>query len=148
MSNQVETMAGDGKTHARTRRMLRDERGFTMIELVIGIAVLAVLGGVAMAGYGGLRRDAAERAMVNDLNQVRPAMERHYSRHNQYPSSLVTTGGSATAMLFDPSPDVTLTISGTPTEFGYTINATHAKTSRRCTLTVSDSGTSKPTCTG
>jgi Tfp pilus assembly protein PilE len=119
-----------------------------MIELVIGIAVLAVLGGVAMAGYGGLRRDAAERAMVNDLIALGPMMERHYTRFNQYPSSLPRTGTAAAATLpFDASPDVTLTVTGV-SELGYTATASHAKTARTCTIVVRDAGTTKPTCTG
>lgn len=126
----------------------RGTGGFTMIELVIGIAVLAILGGVAVSGYGWMRNAAAERAMINDLTALAPAMEKHFNDHNGYPTAIVTSGApSATTIVFQTSPDVTLAFSGAPTATGYTATAVHSKRNGwRCELTIRDFGASAPLC--
>ncbi|MDQ3389656.1 MAG: prepilin-type N-terminal cleavage/methylation domain-containing protein [Gemmatimonadota bacterium] len=131
-----------------THRRSRSTRGFTMIELVIGIAVLAILGGVAVAGYGFIRSDAAERAMVNDLKAIGPAMERHFNEYNQYPTSIATSGTpTATSLVFGSSPGVSLAFVGTPAETSYTVSSTHSKRSGwRCEITVQSFGSATPVC--
>lgn len=50
-----------------TGRSLARERGFTLIELLIVVAVLAILLGLALPSFSGLRRNAQDRAAQASL---------------------------------------------------------------------------------
>ena len=67
----------------------KEKSGFTLIELMVVIAIMAVLAVVGFASYSialGKARDAKRRA---DLHDIRNALESYYVRNNAYPS----TGG-------------------------------------------------------
>ena len=53
----------------------RRHRGFTLLELAIAIAVLAVLGAMALPSFGARldrqRLDSAAQALLNDINEAR-----------------------------------------------------------------------------
>jgi type IV pilus assembly protein PilE len=61
-----------------------NERGFTMIEVMIVLVILMVLGALAYPSYAGylvkIRRIEAQEAMIEALQQE----ERHYAMHNSY----------------------------------------------------------------
>lgn len=141
-------MSQQNQSEQQKQSMVRNRKGFTMIELVIGIAVLAILGTVAVAGYSSMIRDSRQRAMENDLKAMGPAMSKHYTDHGAYPTSILTTDGAEstpTAMAFQPSQDVGVAVSVAGTS--WTATATHGKlTGFSCTLTVRDFGSSKPSC--
>lgn len=142
-------MSQQNQAEQQKQSMVRNRKGFTMIELVIGIAVLAILGTVAIAGYSSMIADSRERAMENDLKAMGPAMSKHYADFGAYPTSINSTDGAtstATAMAFQFSNDVTITFPTAPTISSWTAQADHAKLDRTCTLTVRDFGSSKPSC--
>ncbi|MCE8030874.1 prepilin-type N-terminal cleavage/methylation domain-containing protein [Halomonas daqingensis] len=74
-------------SHARRHVPLRAQRGFTLIELMIAVAVIAILASIAVPSYRGY----VERARVSDgqtgLMQAASEMERCYTVSNTYPAS-------------------------------------------------------------
>lgn len=71
-----------------------DNRGFTLIELVIVIAILAILGAIALPKYMGIRDQAKVDADYTTVASVGKAAELYYIKNGEVPtvSELVTAG--------------------------------------------------------
>ena len=58
--------------------------GFTLIELVIGIAIIGILASIAYPSYMNQMRQAKRTDCEAGLMQLASAMERDFSRRNAY----------------------------------------------------------------
>ncbi len=87
--------------------MSRRSSGFTLMELLIVVAIIAVLAGVGLNYYGDYIEDARIAAVRTNLKIVRDAISRYFKDHMAYPTSLESLQGPylqqpTTAMLLDP----------------------------------------------
>lgn len=80
--------------------MTKETIGFTIVELIIVISVIAILAGITIVSYGSWRTTTAQNTVKSDLNGVASAMESARTFNNGYPASIPTT--------FSSSPDVSL----------------------------------------
>jgi general secretion pathway protein G len=62
--------------------------GFTLIELMVVMAIVVVLASVGMALYGTSVTRAKEAALSEDLFQMRKAIDEYYADKQKYPPSL------------------------------------------------------------
>ncbi|WP_231409817.1 type IV pilin protein [Ralstonia solanacearum] len=69
-----------------TRRPRR--RGFTLIELMVVMAVIALLTTIALPHYFKHVDTAKERVLRANLETARDAIDKFYADRNQYPASL------------------------------------------------------------
>jgi general secretion pathway protein G len=79
-----------GRTHDSrpTTHNPRPTRGFTLVELMVVLAVLALLVSiVAPKTIGGVAR-AEEAVLKQDLALMRDALDKHYSDSGRYPAAL------------------------------------------------------------
>jgi general secretion pathway protein G len=63
-------------------------RGFTMIELVVVMAVLGLLLSIALPRYMAALDQGREKVLVNNIAQMREAIDRHYGDRGAYPDRL------------------------------------------------------------
>ena len=83
-------------------RLLREERGFTLIELVMVIVVLGILAAVAIPKFTDLRSNARESAEDGVIGAVRGGIAAAHAESlmsaatNEWPSSLETSGETTT----------------------------------------------------
>ena len=59
-------------------------RGFTLVEVMIVLAILAIISAVAIPGYQDQVRETRRSDATAVLMQARQAMERHYSKFYSY----------------------------------------------------------------
>lgn len=92
----------------------KTKSGFTIVELLIVIAVIGVLATITVVGYGSWKRSAMTAVVKSDLNNVASAMEDYRNFNNGYPTTLPTT--------FSASEGVTLTMYAGGTATSYCID--------------------------
>lgn len=65
----------------------RGALGFTLIELMVTVVILAILAAVAVASYSGFKRSARKTEAVAAINDIRMKQETFYSTYSRYVSS-------------------------------------------------------------
>jgi general secretion pathway protein G len=68
----------------------QDAAGFTIIELLVVLALISILATMGMAQYRNGVIHAREAVLKTDLFDLRDAIDQYYSDKGQYPSSLDT----------------------------------------------------------
>ncbi len=63
-------------------------KGFTLIELMVVLAVIALLLSVVVPDYMGRMRRAEEAVLQENLTLMRDALDKHYADAGRYPGSL------------------------------------------------------------
>ena len=80
-----------------TRRI---RRGFTVVELLIVIVVIAILATITLVGYNGIQQRAKKTALTTSLRQASDGALAYNAQNGSYPSSLsdinITAAGKIT----------------------------------------------------
>lgn len=116
----------DGKLLTAMRKFslkrIRQRRGFgfTLVELMIVVAILAILAAIALPNYSDYVRTSRRSDAVTALSTAAVAFEKYRVNNTGYPTGLSAAGVSGTS----PDGYYTISINGTPTSTAYTIVAT------------------------
>jgi type IV pilus assembly protein PilA len=78
----------------RNRR--RNQRGFSLIELLIVIAIILIILSIALPQMSKSRMNAQEMAAVAEIGTINKQQIQYYSQYNQYATSLAQLGPPAT----------------------------------------------------
>lgn len=87
------------------------KKGFTLVELLIVIAIIGVLSALLMANFIGVRQRARDAQRKSDLRQIQSALELYRSDVGNYPSD-VEFGGK----LANPTDENTAYMQKVPTD--------------------------------
>lgn len=86
----------------------RIHRGFTLIELMIVVAIIGILAAVAVPNFIDATDEAKAARIQADLSTIGSAVELYYVKHGSYPtalSELVTASdGSSGYLRSEPKP--------------------------------------------
>ncbi len=105
------------------------EKGFTLIELMIVIAIIGILAAIAIPQFNAYRNRAFNSAALADLRNAMGAQEVYYVNHLVYANSannLIGTYGLTS------SQNVSLTLNGSLA--GYTLTSYHSSGDRTYTI--------------
>lgn len=105
-------------------------KGFTLIELIIVIAVIAILIGIALPRFKGMQDEGNIAKVKGELRTLQTAIESYYSHHNNaYPATtsaaLETALASAVPNIIDHVP--TDPFSTTGADYVYVMGGTNSK---------------------
>jgi general secretion pathway protein G len=62
--------------------------GFTLMEMMIVMALIVILAGIGMTVYGSSVQRSKEAVLKEDLYRMRDAIDQYYADKNKYPGSL------------------------------------------------------------
>jgi type II secretion system protein G len=63
------------------------ERGFTLIELMIVVGIIAILAGILIPNFVNARAQAQTAACESNLRQIATALELYYADNQEYPEA-------------------------------------------------------------
>ncbi len=106
-------------------KKLKDERGFTIVELLIVIVIIAILAAIVIVAYNGIQARANTSAAQQAANTLSKKVEAYNAIKSEYPK--VTT-----TFVADMATDSTSTLTGTGITIGNT--GTASKTQFRVEL--------------
>ena len=76
------------------KERLSYKKGFTLIEMVIVIAVIGILMGIAFNGISSVQQNARDTRRISDLRKVQTHLELFFNRCGHYPVDATTCGNA------------------------------------------------------
>jgi type IV pilus assembly protein PilA len=109
---------------------LNENKGFTLIELMIVIAIIGILAAIAIPQFSAYRRRSYNSAAKSDARNIATAQEAYYVDNSTYCSTIGTLRGNTYGYM--QSENVTPSVAGDAT--GYTITTYHTSGNETYTL--------------
>lgn len=116
---------------------MKDTKGFTLIELMIVVAIVAILAAVAVPSYRSYVLRSHRTVAINALLDLGSRQARYYTTNNTYTTDLTLLGYPAGTVSLPSSTNAyyTITVGPTPT---FTILTTFTVTATRAGTQVND----------
>jgi prepilin-type N-terminal cleavage/methylation domain-containing protein len=103
-------------------------KGFTIVELMVVIAIIGILSGIILTSLMGSKSKARDAQRISDLNQIQLAIEQYFDRCGQYPLTLTPGADNGCPVVGATQIDLGTYISVIPTDptggvpYGYIVN--------------------------
>ena len=70
------------------------QQGFTLVELLIVVIILAILAAIIIPQFTAATDDATQSAYDTNIANIRAAIDLYRQQHNAYPGAVVSTGAT------------------------------------------------------
>ncbi|MDB6050988.1 MAG: type pilin [Pseudomonas sp.] len=125
----------------------REQRGFTLIELMIAVAVVAILAAIAFPNYTSFVKHGYRSEGQAMLSDGVARMERYYAQNNTYAAANIAAIGFTATSAVSPTNKYTFSFSTVPTATTYTLQVVpigQQATDGCGTLTIDQTGARTP----
>lgn len=128
--------------------------GFTLIELMITVAIVAILAAIALPAYGNYIKRANVKLAQSDLVSLGLVFENYYQRNLSYPNQNYTNTTALTSAFTQWSPSKTdifeFSSASTATTYTLTVEGKTGTNLSGCTLTIDNTNarTADSDCAG
>jgi type IV pilus assembly protein PilE len=102
----------NGRAGAPTSARISGARGVTLLELLVAVAIVAILGTIAVPSYVKYITRANRSAAKSLLLQVADRQEQYFADHKAYATTLTALGYSANPFMINDRGDVVAATSG------------------------------------
>ncbi|HIE12586.1 MAG TPA: prepilin-type N-terminal cleavage/methylation domain-containing protein [Desulfotomaculum sp.] len=69
-------------------RLLKSQKGFTLVELMVVLIIIAILVAIAIPLYAGTQNNARNRACDANIRTINGAIAQYYAEFSEYPDSI------------------------------------------------------------
>lgn len=69
------------------------KKGFTIVELLVVVAIIGLMASTVLAILSGVQKDARDKKRIEDLTQLEKALELYYTDHQYYPKESAGANG-------------------------------------------------------
>lgn len=145
MTDCILCLSRTSKCRAHRKRRRQSAAGFTLIELMITVAIIAIIVAVAMPAYQSYTRDARRAAAVSLLADLASRQEQFFLDNRTYTNNLVSLGVPSGTLTTDGG-QYTLTVTAaSATAFTLQATPTTNQTTSQCgNLTLDNNLTKTP----
>lgn len=81
--------------------MFKSQKGFTLVEMLVVIAIIAILSGIFLVGFTGYRNAAKDAAAISDVHKTQAELELYYNQNGTYTGFNKKVGTVVTCGLTD-----------------------------------------------
>ena len=71
-----------------------NSKGFTLVELLIVVIILAILAAIIVPQFSAATDDANQSAYDTNVANLRAAIDLYRQQHNEYPGAVISGGGT------------------------------------------------------
>lgn len=68
-------------------RLMPKSKGFTLVELLVAISIIAIISGIGFMSLGAVQRSGRDAQRESDLRTIQSALQQYYADKNFYPVS-------------------------------------------------------------
>lgn len=108
--------------------------GFTLLELMIAVAILAVLAGIGIPTYQGYIQTSREAKLMNNIATIEVFQEDYRLRNGAYETSAGNLTAITAAIGWEPQTDDGITYALGSSGTGYTVTATDTQGLTICVI--------------
>lgn len=77
-----------------SRRISKNQDGFTLVELLIVVIILAILAAIIVPQFSAATDDATQSAYDTNIANIRSAVDLYRQQHQGYPGAVISGGGT------------------------------------------------------
>ena len=70
-----------------SRFRIQGKKGFTLIEILIVVAIIGILASVVLVGLGPVQKQGRDARRVSDLRQAQNGLELYFNKNGRYPAA-------------------------------------------------------------
>jgi len=78
--------------------VITEKKGFTLIEILIVVAIIAILASIVLVGLGPTQQSGRDARRLSDLHEVQNGLELYYNKCGNYPGDASCSGPVGTVL--------------------------------------------------